>query len=185
MAEELYSYWALVEPLFQQVDTTDAAAYSKSVEVIPREVVLLFAAHFCLSEVHNGGFLQFFWNSNGMMAPEAIEGFKAIGMPKLASVVKAAAAPLGSPYPREREERWDAMLAASGKDEDELMAIFEKEMAIDGCKGFYLGFVTTTAALGFDKLDSQAWDLARTENGGFQEAASRYAQRFRTSMGLP
>jgi len=29
-------------------------------------MLLLYAAHFCLSEVHNGGFLQLFWNSTGI-----------------------------------------------------------------------------------------------------------------------
>lgn len=185
MAEDLRSYWDLVEPMFQHVDTTDVAKYSKSIEVVPRAVLLLFAAHFCLSEVHNGGLLQFFWNSTGILAPEAIEGFKAIGMGELASLVRAAAAPLGSPYPREREERWDAMLAATGKSEAELTAIFKEKKNLDERKDLYLGFVAATASLGFDQLDEQVGELAENENGGFQEAASRYAQRFRESMGLP
>jgi len=185
MAEDLRSYWDLVEPIFQHVDTTDGAKYSKSIEVIPRPVLLLFAAHFCLSELHNGGLLQFFWNSTGIMAPEAIEGFEAIGMLELASVIGAAAAPLGSPYPRDRDDRWDAMLAASGISEDELTGIFKQQAASDDGAGLYLGFVAATAELGFDELTEQAWKLASTENGGFQGAASRYAQQFRDSMGLP
>lgn len=185
MAEELRSYWDLVEPMFQHVDTTDVAKYSKSAEVIPHPVLLLFAAHFCLSEVHNGGLLQFFWNSTGILAPEAIEGFETIGMPELASLVRAAAAPLGSPYPRDRDERWDAMLAATEKSEAELTAIFKEKNKVDERKGFYLGFVSATDELGFDELTEQVLELAKSENGGFQEAASRYARRFRGGMGLP
>jgi len=65
---------------------------------------LLYAAHFCLSEVHNGGFLQLFWNSTGVLVPEAIEGYQALGMPKLAATFASAAGVLGSAYPRDREE---------------------------------------------------------------------------------
>ncbi|HEV2132983.1 MAG TPA: DUF4375 domain-containing protein [Terracidiphilus sp.] len=171
--------------MFQHVDATDVAQYSKSIEVVPRPDLLLFAAHFCLSEIHNGGLLQFFWNSTGIMAPEAIEGFQAIGMLELASVIRAAAAPLGAPYPRDRDDRWDAMLAASGKGEDELASIFKQQEASDDRAGLYLGFAAATAELGFDELTEQAWELAEREHGGFQESASRYAQRFRESTGLP
>jgi hypothetical protein len=170
MPESLSSYWDLVEPVFEKINTADEVSFLTSVAGVPRPIVLLHAAHFCLAEVHNGGFLQFLWNSTGVLAPESVEGFKAIGMPKLASTVEASMAPLGSPYPRDRDARWDALLAASKCSQIKLEKIFKTT------SNFYLGFEEATQSLSFDTLNEQAWTLARGENGGFQEAATRYAQ---------
>ena len=66
---------------------------------------LLFAAHFAQSEICNGGFNQLFWNSTGVLAPEAVEGFQVIGMPETAEILSRAMRLLGENYPRERGER--------------------------------------------------------------------------------
>jgi hypothetical protein len=121
MAESAHSYWDLIEPVLDEINIYDGEAnFLKSIQPISRPLVLLYAAHFCQSEVCNGGFLQFFKNSTGVLCPEAIEGFKLIGMPQLASVIETAAALLGSPYPRDREARSNALLAASRLEENEL-----------------------------------------------------------------
>jgi hypothetical protein len=65
----------------------------------------LFAAHFCQSEICNGGFHQFFWNSTGILAPEAVEGFREIEQSQIASLVESAMTLIGTPYPRTRDER--------------------------------------------------------------------------------
>ena len=69
----------------------------------------MFAAHFCQSEVCNGGFDQFFWNSTGVLAPEAVEGFRQIGQSQVAALVESAMELLGSPYPRDRDERQERL----------------------------------------------------------------------------
>ena len=170
MADGISSYWDLVEPFFKLIDFTDPQTFAASTAIIPRGVVLLYATHYFLSEIHNGGFLQFFWNSTGLIAPEAIEGFIAIGMPKLAALLQATAAPLGSPYPRDRDPRWDALMMASGLHERDLKKIFGKQ------PNMYLAFAEATERLFPDDLNSEAWGLAQSENGGFQEAATRYAR---------
>jgi hypothetical protein len=50
----------------------------------------LYAAHWCISNVDNGGLLQFFWNSTGILAPEAREGFTIAGLKDLARVLEEA-----------------------------------------------------------------------------------------------
>jgi hypothetical protein len=152
------------------IDFSDHESYSSSVANLPRSIVLLYAAHFFLAEVHNGGFLQFFWNSTGLIAPEAVEGFMAIGMPQLAALLKTTAAPLGSPYPRDRNSRWDALLMASGRSQRELKQIFKRT------PNMYLAFAEATKPLLFDEQNRLVWELAESENGGFQEAATRYSQ---------
>jgi hypothetical protein len=173
MTQNTRRYWELVEPLFDIVDIDSPEVFVASIQGLNPLVLNLFAAHFCLSEVHNGGFLQFFWNSTGVLGPEAIEGFRAIGMPKLAAVVLEAAAQLGKPYPRDRDQRWDALLAASGRTEAELHEIFQ------GTSNLYLAFEKATEPLNFDTLDAKAWQLAEEENGDFGNAATAYAHAVR------
>jgi len=69
------------------------------------------------------------------------------------------------------------MLAASGCSETELMQIFGKQKdEPDKTKGFYLAIAEATKNLAFDALDRQFLETSITENGGFQEAATRYAR---------
>lgn len=178
MTETGHSYWDFIEPYWDVFNIYDGPeAFESSIRGVPLPAVLLYAAHFCQSEVHNGGFLQFFHNSTGVLAPEAIEGFAVIGMPTLASIVKEAASTLGVPYPRDRDDRWDALLAASGHSQSELDQIFKKyKSEPDGTKGFYRAFNEATKTLSFDELNRKFWQAAKTENGGFEDGATRYAQ---------
>ncbi len=138
---------------------------------MPRPSLLLFAAHFCLSEVWNGGLLQFFWNSTGLLAPEAIEGFKAIGMSRLGGIIAIAAACLGDEYPRDRQDRWDAMLVRSGLDQEQLTQIFRDS------KNQYLAFKEATALFDWDRLTEEVYAAADDESGGFQIAATQFANQ--------
>jgi hypothetical protein len=169
MAGQEPRYWDVVEPIFESVSRFDSPeAFLASIAKVPRSVALVYAAHFCLSEIHNGGFLQFFWNSTGVLAPEALEGFGVIGMPELASVARQAMTLLGDPYPRNRNERWNALLRASPFSHVELGRIFEET------GNFYLAYAKATEPLKLDDLDRRAQDLAASENGDFGNAATRY-----------
>jgi hypothetical protein len=89
--------------------------------------------------MHNGGLLQLFWNGTGVLVPEGIEGINTIGMPRTASFLQRAADALGSPFPRERDDRWDALLAASGRSTRELKRIFKQE------ENLYMAFAKATS----------------------------------------
>jgi Domain of unknown function (DUF4375) len=77
----------------------------ESIKDVPQGAVHLFCVHWLHLEVHNGGFWQYFFNSTGVTAPEARDGFSAIGMPEVASVVTQVMDRLGSPYPFDRDAR--------------------------------------------------------------------------------
>lgn len=98
---------------------------------VSREAGLLFAVEFCQSEICNGGFHQFFFNSTGVLAPEAVDGFTAIGQVQVANLVTRAMAILGSPYIREREARQAALdLLPRGRFEeldDKFFALLDSE----------------------------------------------------------
>jgi hypothetical protein len=78
------AYWAIIEPIWQTIDISDGAdVFLDTFFKAPQDAALLYAAHFCQSEVCNGGFFQFFFNSTGILAPEAVNGFRAIGQYKI------------------------------------------------------------------------------------------------------
>ncbi len=76
---------------------------------VPREGGLLYAVWRCDYEVCNGGFHQFFNNNAGMLTPEAIEGYVAIGQPQLAALVTRAQEKLSNADVRDFRARWAAL----------------------------------------------------------------------------
>ena len=116
MAEDeprFFDYWSAVEPTFNSLSIHQSprrflAQFAK----VGRPEQALFAAHWCQSEVLNGGLWQFFMNSTGVLCPEAVRAYKTIGMPLLSSVLAKAAGWFGKRYPRDLEKRRQLMSAA-------------------------------------------------------------------------
>lgn len=99
-------YWSVIDPIWEKVSIYGSPdlflhQFSKLTEVQRN----LFASHWCQSEVRNGGFHQFFSNATGVLAPEAVAGFRAIGLSDCADVLQEAMKYFGRPYPREQEDR--------------------------------------------------------------------------------
>ena len=84
----------------------------------------MFAAHFCMSEICNGGFHQFFWNSTGVLAPEAVEGFRVIGQAQVAALIEKGMSLFGRVYPRDRNDRQAQLAEVSRSSLDALDQIF-------------------------------------------------------------
>jgi hypothetical protein len=107
MAEPV-DYWTLVEPVWLSLNRTwdrGPAEFVRRFRRIRPEIGHLYAAHWCQSEVCNGGFHQFFSNTTGLLAPEALEGFRAIGMTDWAGILAEAMKHFDTPYPRDRDNR--------------------------------------------------------------------------------
>lgn len=107
---------------------------------------VVFAAYWLQAEVLNGGLQQFFYNDSGVLAPEAVQAFHALGLPKLAAGVESAMQWFGSSYPREREARQAALVV----NEDEIYP--------------------------FDTLDDEVMKCIYEENGGLESTALSYVQ---------
>ena len=152
-------YWSVINPYWDAIEIDSAESFDRTFKTVPRNVGLLYAAHFCQSEVCNGGFTQFFWNSTGVLAPEAVEGFATIGQPKLGGVIEKAMLMLGLPYVRDRTVRWAAMERLHG---DWQRTSLERPR---------MKRVTS-----FEPLEQEFYALLRSEAGGFEEAADRYAE---------
>jgi|tagenome__1003787_1003787.scaffolds.fasta_scaffold19634661_1 hypothetical protein len=115
-------YWSTVSAVWDAVSIYDGAAtFLEQFGSISESQGLLMAAHWCQSEVCNGGFHQFFSNSTGVLAPEATRGFEFIQLPEVASVVARCVHMLGEQYPRDRAERTRALkkLERPGTDRSE------------------------------------------------------------------
>lgn len=154
-----HRYWDHIEPFWETVSIYDGPEeFLLGFTEMPEHAAHLLAVHWCASEVCNGGFHQFFFNSTGVLAPEAATGFRAIGMPRTADVVVAAMESFGAPYPRDREERQDALTA---------LAALDPETSSD-----------TDWDNPFTDLDSRFYDLLGCENGGMEKVAEGYAGRF-------
>lgn len=72
---------------------------------LEKEVQELIAVWFLDSEVNNGGFNQFYWNSAGEFALEALEGLETIGADKRASILEAANSEFPNGKPSENREK--------------------------------------------------------------------------------
>ena len=144
-------YWTLVKPIWDTVSIYDGGdAFIQQYNAAPEVSRSLLAAHWTQSEVRNGGFDQYFSNSTGVLAPEAVSAFRTLGMPRSAALLERAMAFFDSPYPRERGEREYALEAAfeAAKDDD-----YDP----------------------FHDINDSFFDLLDTENGGFESAADKYA----------
>jgi Domain of unknown function (DUF4375) len=113
-------YWSVIEPIWDSISIYDGPeVFLLQFGKVSPEVGHLFASHWCQSEVCNGGFDQFFYNSTGVLAPEAADGFQAIGLCDLAALVRQAMSVFGAAYPRDREVRCEMLEQVAGKDGEE------------------------------------------------------------------
>lgn len=113
-------WWQVVEPHWDRVDIYGGdRAFRRTFAEVPEPAAHLLAVQWCQSEVCNGGFHQFFSNSTGVLAPEAAQGFRAIGMPSVADLVEKAMAMFGTPYPRAQKQRCRFLKGISGETRDE------------------------------------------------------------------
>ncbi len=103
-----FDYWTLVEPVWLTLNQSwdnGPVEFVRQFQSVRPEVGNLYAAHWCQSEVRNGGFHQFFSNTTGLLAPEALDGFLAIGAVEWAEILTEAMKHFGTPYPRARDDR--------------------------------------------------------------------------------
>jgi len=113
-------YWNHVKDAYEQVSIYDGAdVFLRAFRKLPEHVGDLLAAHWTLSEVANGGFLQFFLNSTGVLAPEAARAFERMGLREVAQLVHQAMAYFGQTYPREMKERGQFLAQQSGHAPDD------------------------------------------------------------------
>ena len=144
-------YWTLVKPVWDSISIYDGAdKFVSDYEAAPEVSRVLFAAHWCQSEICNGGFHQFYSNSTGVLAPEAHDAFLKLGMPKVAELIAQSMSWFDAPFPRDRISRQNVLDAhAEGQ---------------------------PNSPNPFDALDDPFFNALESESGGFEAAANAFAQ---------
>lgn len=145
-------YWLLVEPVWDSlVQWDEISGFQSTFASTDLSARTLFAAHWLYTEVCNGGFHQFYWNSTGVLAPEAADAYSAMGMPRTAEVIRRSIAWFRTPYPRDRGSRIEQLdRYAETHPESESP---------------------------FAPMDDEFYQVAESENGGFLCAANAFAHR--------
>jgi hypothetical protein len=104
------AYWKLIESAFDEVSIYDGPeVFLAQFRVLKPAVGNLLAAHWCQSEVCNGGFHQFFSNATGVLAPEALAAFEEIGVKEWVAPLRKSMEWFGSSYPRDRAHRHETL----------------------------------------------------------------------------
>ena len=116
----------MIEPFWESISIYDAPkTFLNQFRKVKSQVGNLFAAHWLYSEVCNGGFHQFFSNPTGVLAPEAADGFRAIGLEDCATVIEEAIQFFGNSYPREQEKRNEILDNVQGSEAEEWNPFFK------------------------------------------------------------
>lgn len=146
--EQHIDYWEVIKPIWDDVSIYDGSdVFLNQFEQLTEKQQVLFCTHWVASEVWNGGIEQFFSNSTGVLAPEAVTGFNKLGMPKAAEALAQGMAWFGSPYPRQRDVR---------------------TIKLDN-------YINAHDSMPMDNANDTLSDAIDEENGGFEVAANRYA----------
>jgi hypothetical protein len=101
-----FDYWSVLEPYWNLVDIHDSAeVFQSGFSSLPQPIQNLFAAHWAVYEIKNGALTQFYFNSTGVLAPEAVTALKALGLSISADALENSMVEFGIPYPREYDLR--------------------------------------------------------------------------------
>ena len=148
--ETTKSNWDVLEPAWDAVSIYDGGAvFLEQYQRVTFRQQVLFATHWAMSEICNGGHHQFFSNSTGVLAPEASAGFRILGMQACSAAIESAIAFFGNPFPRDRETRTRKL-------------------------GEYQGSHSRSWDP-FQEQDDNFFDHIHTECGGFEAVATRFA----------
>lgn len=153
--KQTMDYWNLVIPVWDTISIYDGGdRFVADYESAPEVSRVLFAAHWCQSEICNGGFHQFYGNSTGVLAPEAVDAFKKLGMPRAAELISRFISWYDSPFPRDRAIRQDLLDAHANANPE--------------------------APNPFDALNDPFFKVLESETGGFEAAAHAYAEAWQS-----
>lgn len=130
---------------------------------LTQEQICLWAILNADGQVCNGGFSQFFYNSYGELAEEALSGFKLFGMNEYADIFDAAYAVFsGRPIPKNRAQRI-AMLNDMIDDEADEPITEGPDVPIMLQQ---YGAIATSTAAHWEALESQYYELSRRKGIG-------------------
>ena len=127
-------YFIVIEPVFWSVSIYDGPdRYEEDLSNFSVEQRLVLAYHWYLSEVNNGGHDQFYYNSTGIVWPDALKAFREIGHPEVVAIISASVSRLGGTPSLDRGERQEQLeqMDADFDDLDEELYRLQSEADFD------------------------------------------------------
>jgi Domain of unknown function (DUF4375) len=124
-------------------------------------------------QICNGGFSQFFFNSYGELAEEALVGFRYFGMNKYADLLdEAYVLFLERPIPKDRDERIGILDAMAEEANPEFLEQANKAAASDSSGLAYFSAMAKGTAAYWDDLETRYYALihAKIKHKGYNAA---------------
>lgn len=113
--DDVETLWAVIEPMWNDLRLDEEEERGMTASLTPGQRGLI-AVDWLSKEVYNGGIHQFFTNSTGVLAHEALEGFRMMGAERYAELLGAVVALFpGGRVPKNQTERLAAVTAMPGK----------------------------------------------------------------------
>ena len=103
--------------------------YEEELAHFSTEQRLVLAYHWYLSEVTNGGHEQFYWNTTGIVWPDAVKAFRELGHFEVVAIINASVNRLGGNPSLDRDERQEQLEQMDPDFEDldqELFRVLER-----------------------------------------------------------
>lgn len=105
---------------------SEKCEYGDKMEILNEEQRVLYITQALEMEVNNGGFSQFFFNSDGVFANELVSSFEKMGAIKTAEICKKAVSIFGDEIPTDRDEIQDILVLDNEKEEERIEEILNE-----------------------------------------------------------
>jgi len=121
---------SIIDPLWWEVRTYEGEkAYNEDLDQFSLPQRYIFAIQCYMAEVNNGGHWQFYYNSSGIVYPDALQGFLEIGHQQAYDILNETIALAGGKIPLDRSRRIRQLDRLSDSQNDAMealdMAFFE------------------------------------------------------------
>ena len=119
--------WKVIEPMWGVLKTPYESDDRLQTVATPGQRAF-YALHWTISEVSNGGFHQYFYNSTGYLAPEAITGAELLGASDYADVIRRATSIFPSEEALRDLDQRQEILEQATDNQDAFLASLDDEL---------------------------------------------------------
>lgn len=124
--------FAVIDPVWWTANIYDSVEiYERSLSAFSKPQRLVFAVVWYYSEVNNGGHDQFFFNSTGIVWPDALEALRTVDLGDFAEILGQAVGRFSEPPSQDRKARHEQLETDEPEFDDLDTRFFGLEEKID------------------------------------------------------